>query len=340
MSKWRFSMRLRKRAIMLASVALLSVTAVVGATAAIAAATQTTTLDSAFAHVPAGQVLEVKLSNANGQLLARYVLDPEKQRGEQEVPIDDLGSNIVLFDENGHSTLSAYDLEICEAGAGYSDIAPMTDGLAGKSAARVGDDVANGSPVTIFRAQVMDDQGHAVGVTAYVDSVTGLRTKEVWGAGSEQQTIERRLTTRTSAVESALNRESLMKIAEVMKSDRLKTLASLTYDVCGLAEGWQGLHLRNVIPGTDWNSVRLEYSCGVSILPAVTIESWNLKARPDYPARLCSPLTKASPQQGDGGERLCYKTGSVAVQIVTTADRSPCSAIEIAAAVHTGEAGK
>ena len=271
---------------------------------------------SSLAHVPAGSLLDVTELDSQGTVQRHFLLDPNNKRCLSETTLPGgMGTNIMVFDDTGHTSISGVTLEVYEASADYSYVSRLTESAAGMTGAVQGDLSVDGVPVQSITVR-RDVEGEAVTGMLSVDS-SGLVVREEWGAGAGRLSIERKLVPSSDADADALMRRSSLKgLAETMRNDRLSTLAQLSWEVLALPPGVEGLQLMWVSVANNWDFVELAYGEATDPgTPAVLIDLYNLSAYPAYPQDLRAAKGSARVETNALFDRACFAQRSVGIQV-------------------------
>jgi hypothetical protein len=285
--------------------------------AAHASASETEVVDSALRHVPAGYVLLENVEYVDSGETESIVIDSERRLGRLEEPAGSaLGSNVTLFNDDGHTTLDCYRLRLFTGEANIDALVRRADLLEGIPAVHVGDAKVDGLAVDVLSANIADPEGRAeVSVEAYVDMSSGLRIREEWKSDGKSTTvITRRFVARSPDISACLESSSLDGTLATLEQARLSQLDKLPYQVFRIRDDC--LVLEHVIPGSNWNSVRLEYAATDSPDRIVAVvSSWDMSKTASYPAELTAEKSSAVLEKSEAGSRLSWSEGETAVQL-------------------------
>jgi hypothetical protein len=278
--------------------------------------TDTVVVDSILKHVPAGEVVKVQIKTPGGEGDKSMILDGENRIGRSEgLERPGVGSTITLFDDDGHTTLSPFRLRLSKSGANFDSLLNEADRLLGMTMARIGKETVNGGPATVLATALSGPEGTTLSVRALTDEATGLRVREEWTSSGETMVISRQAVLRSAAISELLDPSSLEDTRVALVESRKSTLDTLGYAVFGLDEG-TSFSLKNIVPGPNWTSVRLEYSSAEDPGRLVAVvSSWDLAQVSDYPARLLKQQDQAVYETSDAGSRLSWVEGETAIQL-------------------------
>lgn len=153
----------------------------------------------------------------------------------------------------------------------------------------------------------------------YVNAATGLRLREEWLLGSPGDAwvyhlYDYSLLPRTPELEAHLSTQALMDLAEQNLQQRLTEVGELDFPVWSIPEGAHGLTLSGamLLKGDDGTRVRLSYVPKESLGPAaVTIETSDVRERPDFPRVRLMPREEAVAYSG-GTDHIDFRMVSPA----------------------------
>ena len=286
-------------------------------------------IQSTVELVPPGQVVRITHTTDSGQLTDWYLVDPHDRRcvhviAESACPPF---CALLVFDDSGRSSLSGLTLEVREdsgldtpAADDYEEAVSRLDTLAGQTLEQLGVEEVNGELTWVVKGEktVTGDSGdRTLYVTGYVDPSTGLVVREEVSDGSEEFLVTRELGYASSWQYGEIGRSDLGTVAASIRTERIDAMSDLPWATFALPEGENGLSLMWLAPSVDSDYCRLEYES--SVAPgegAVSVVLRNLKAHPDYPLELLQPLADARVEGSNDFQRISFRLGDTAVQVL------------------------
>jgi hypothetical protein len=279
----------------------------------------------AEATVPPGDLVEVLQLDSNGDTVVRMVVDPAAHKGFSEMsdpesselpPVPSPNLSLSVFDDGGHSEMSAIDLEIYSyGGSGFADFVDQCESLLGRSLEVRGYETVAGLQTYVVTAtRTMGDTGVPVDFKAYIDPATGLVMLEeltgvVPGGPAFSARVERRVIAATPELLQRMEVSALPPIAEGSRAQRVAALKGAPSPVYGLPTGYPGLTLTAVISAADWRLVRLQYG------PVAAVTTLDLSKYPDYGAQYLAPLDQAWLDSDGSLAELRFSLDGVGVQV-------------------------
>ena len=133
----------------------------------------------------------------------------------------------------------------------------------------------------------------------------------------------------------------LVGLAESIRAERIESVGGLPWATFALPQGKDGLSLMWLAPSVDLDYCRLEYESATAPGEgAVSVVLRDLKAHPDYPTDLLSPLEDARVDDSSDFQRVSFRRGDTGVQVLVVKDYTELSAMEWAGKlVPLGDAG-
>lgn len=231
-----------------------------------------------------------------------------------------VGDSITLFSKNGHTALDSIRLQLYGAEAGFDECVYMLDPLAAwrSQVVKSAESQRDERRVRILTVEITEPElDLRPSVEVVVDEDTGLRVSEKWRVeGETAMIITRRLVVRTPQISALLDPVSLTEALATLEQERAAKLDQPPYKVFQLDD--PAFVLKNIVPGDDWNHVRLEYSrVGDPDMIAVVVSSWRLaeKRANKYPPKLIVDKNRATIETSDAGSRMCWAEDGTAIQL-------------------------
>ncbi|MBN1320578.1 MAG: hypothetical protein JXA87_07045 [Thermoleophilia bacterium] len=197
---------------------------------------------------------------------------------------------------------------------------------------RLGRQTLSGAEVDVYRVDLNIPRGHERSADfglVYVESSTGPRLREEWLIGSPGDAwvyllYEYRLVPLTPELESRLSPQSLIDLAAATIAAYMDQVAKLDFPVWGLPDGAHDLTLSGVrvLESGKGTQVGLSYVPRGQIgVPAVTIETNDIRGRRDFPRSLTGLREEAVAYSG-GTDHIDFRMADAGVDEASTYDTS------------------
>ncbi len=319
-----------------AAISILAVASLLlgGVAAGVVNSSETSSLRDQASAVKAGQVLREQRSDGKGALLEEQIVDPAAKRLRVEKRLNDVVSTVIIYDAEGHSTMNGVTLEVFSADANYDEVSASRDPYVGLAVKKVGSASVDGREVGVFEG---DDARlpSKLGLRVLVDEASGLRVREELREDGVLLSVVTREIISSVGLNRVLDRAGLASEQDTAASLRAQQLHQLDYPVFGLPDGFQNLHLSRIVPGPEWNSVRLEYKTTSPVASGapVVITTVNTQADRSYPAAFLRPIDSAERLPDESGEVVLFGKDGVGVKIQVAKEEIDLSARSVADAL-------
>ncbi|GAB4252825.1 MAG: hypothetical protein Kow00129_13730 [Thermoleophilia bacterium] len=159
---------------------------------------------------------------------------------------------------------------------------------------RTGTIESGGVNLEVWSAVVEGPSAEEGSLRLHVDPRTGAPVYQELLIGSTvvSQSI-RKYKAPAAQERSQLSRQALTDDLDRMRAGRDAKLQDVAFSVFGLPESYEGLNMQNVIPGQDWNKVRVDYAIHKNAPGEVSIHTYDLNAYPRVALGLASSAAEA-----------------------------------------------